>query len=153
MHDEIQASKRKEEEERRRKLNILSCFIYSDESEATDAPARTKIPGADLTDYIELGAVSPCKDSSDAINAFIMFSLVFYSVLKLLVLASGHLFLTLNSFPEWNISSFQVDALEMLIVSPRMLSVYTICFLSKSRFTGKKNSACAFQYIVLKNLP
>ena len=28
VHDEIQASKRKEEEERRRKLNILSCFIY-----------------------------------------------------------------------------------------------------------------------------
>ena len=82
-----------------------------------------------------------------------MFSLVFYSMLKLLVLASGHLFLTLNSFPEWNISSFQVDALELLIVSPRMLSVYTMCFLSKSRFTGKKNSASAFQYIVLKNLP
>ena len=69
----------------------------------TVSPARSKIPGTDLTDFIELGATCPFSDLYDAANAFTMLTLVFFSIIKFGLLIQGEFFITLNLMPEWNI--------------------------------------------------
>lgn len=61
--------------------------------------------------------------------------------------------MTLDGLPSWHIASFQIDVCELLMHSPRFLSLWTMCFLSRAKFTGKKNTMQAFQFFLIKRMP
>ena len=64
-------------------------------------PARSFIPGTELTDFIDLGKATPFYCLNDMLYALIMVSLVLFSIIKLGILISGNIFLTVDGFPEW----------------------------------------------------
>ena len=133
MHDEILASKIKEIEDNKRKCSLYDyCCCISEEYRATETLPRIKIPGQELTDFIEVGTLKPFSDVKDAFVAIVMISLVALSVLKFNALREGYIFLTFSSFSDWQISSFQMDMMETMIWSPRLLALWTMCFLNNS---------------------
>ena len=142
VEDEVQEAMTRAEEHRSKKEGCCFSCDASD-SALTETPPRVSIPGSFLTDFIQLNSMKPWCNAVDFIHALCMFGVIFYSLIKLFATDEGQLFLTMKGMPDWQISSFQIDALEVLTLSPRFLSIWTMCYFSRSKFIGKKNSASA----------
>lgn len=98
-----------------------------------------KIYGSELDDYIELGEAKPCIDKIDMLHMCVLVSLLFYSILKLGLMAEGHLFVTIDGGLNW-LPDMQIQCSELLTNSPRFISLFTMCYLGRAKFTGLKDT-------------
>ena len=75
------------------------------------------------------------------------------SVIKLGVYLDGKLFVIIGGVLSPLNGGIVFDSIEHILNSPRMLSVFTICYLSRSQFLGEANTPWALQYTILKKFP
>jgi hypothetical protein len=80
-------------------------------------------------------------------------TLLLISIIKFGLLKSGKLFVVIGGALSPLNGGIIFDGLENVINSPRFLSVFTICYLARSRFLGGTNTPHALQYTILKRFP
>ena len=93
-----------------------------------------------MNDFIELASASPCSNAIDFNHMVIMLSLLFYSFIKLGCLCAGHLFLTIRGSQDSILFCYSFDTTEVLMHSPRFLAVWTMAYIGRVNFLGKKDS-------------
>ena len=103
-----------------------------------------------LGDHIELGRATPWCNASDFNNFVCMLSIIVYSFIKLGVLNAGYLFMTLEGNRVSHTPYFTFDSFDLLTHSPRFLALWTMCYMARTKFTGKKDTLSAVQYTILR---
>lgn len=80
-------------------------------------------------------------------------TILLISIIKCGILQDGKLFVIIGGVLSSVNGGIAFNSLEQAVSSPRMLSIFTTCFLARSKFLGSVNTPHALQYTILKNFP
>ena len=120
----------------------------------TETSPRDAIDGSELTDFIDLGRSRPWIDKADLVLQTCGIFLVGISFIKLGLVAKGFMFITMDGLTQVSQQSISLDCFEVVTNSPRYLAIFSLCFLSRMRFTGeKKDSLDALQFTIVRRMP
>ena len=75
------------------------------------------------------------------------------SVLKVGLFFENKLFITFDGVGKLFENGLVFDSQEVVTHSPRLLAIFTMCYMGRMKYTGRKDTWCAVQFTVLRGLP
>ena len=114
---------------------------------------RDSVFGQHLNDFIALERVRPWANLIDFNHLMTMLAMLLLSVIKVGLMAQDIMFFTFNGQNTTNSSYLVFDSMEIITHSPRLLALFTICYLGRANYIYEKDTLCAVQYSVLKQFP
>lgn len=105
------------------------------------------------TEFLILSPSKPWSAITDFFYLGVEIMILIVSIIKCGIFLNGKLFVIVGGVLSPLNGGIVFDSLEHILNSPRMLSVFTICYLSHSKFLGTCNTAHALQYTILKKFP
>ena len=104
----------------------------------------------------EFMILEPSRPWANFIDFFffgIEITILLVSIIKLGIFQDGKMFVIVGGVLNHINGGVVFDSLEQAVSSPRMLSAFTICYLSRAKFLGAKDTPHALQYTILKSFP